>query len=342
MDDKIRLLFSVRDSGIGISKEKQKEVFKAFSQADSSTTRLYGGTGLGLSIVDRLVSMMGGRIWLESEPGKGSTFFFIACFDRANTVLNNEAICQLLMAEHEKDTLPITGETSKSTSHSGEWRITVINDSLQEDSSSYYSHGNDTVQRLKPNPELACKLSLDINSEGGILDNKSLERCEIYGTNGVSTNNSNSHMDVKHHSVVNSKMEDNENAIPLKGMRVLLAEDNVVNQKVACQQLRKFGTEVDVVSDGQQCLNILKLDWDKYDLILMDVQMPVLDGLQATKLIREKEKELGYKKKPIIGLTAHAIQGYKDKCIEAGMDAYTCKPFQMKQLIKVIQKVIEG
>jgi len=120
----------------------------------------------------------------------------------------------------------------------------------------------------------------------------------------------------------------------------LLAEDNLVNQKVACQQLKKFGAEVDVVSDGQQCLNSLKVEREKYDLILMDVQMPVLDGLQATKLIRENEKEFGYPRKPIIGLTAHAIQGYKDKCIEAGMDAYTCKPFQVKQLLEVMQRVM--
>lgn len=155
----------------------------------------------------------------------------------------------------------------------------------------------------------------------------------------------------------------------LKGMRILLAEDNLVNQKVACQQLKKFGTQVDVVCDGQQCLDTLEGHRDDYDLILMDVQvthvltptlrfhnfmfsmvgkhsiivcslqMPVLDGLQATRKIRESEKEHNYAHKPIIGLTAHAIQGYKDKCLSAGMDAYACKPFQARELIEVIHGV---
>ncbi|EFJ14241.1 hypothetical protein SELMODRAFT_120617 [Selaginella moellendorffii] len=280
-EEAVCVLFSVKDTGIGISQEKQKEVFKAFSQADTSITRLYGGTGLGLSIVERLVAMMGGRIWLESEAGKGSTFYFAACFDR----------------------VVATQESNRG----------------------------------------AVKKSLEIEEVESIQYQDRIQSAEEASVSGVTQL---------------GPVAPPEDLGILRGMRVLLAEDNVINQKVACQQLRKFGTTVEVVGDGEQCLSALERDRDRYDLILMDVQvsfffplvlpdlsflfvqMPVLDGLEATRSIRAQEKLAGYRSKPIIGLTAHAIQGYEDKCIEAGMDAYACKPFRAKQLVDVIQRVM--
>ncbi|XP_024545544.1 uncharacterized protein LOC9644652 [Selaginella moellendorffii] len=302
-EEAVCVLFSVKDTGIGISQEKQKEVFKAFSQADTSITRLYGGTGLGLSIVERLVAMMGGRIWLESEAGKGSTFYFAACFDRvvATQESNRGAVKKSLEIEEVEsiqyqDRIQSAEEAS---CHSNGLRT------HEETPNSGYSLPRGANQRHSAAP---CGTSAEARSVSGVTQLGPVAPPEDLGI--------------------------------LRGMRVLLAEDNVINQKVACQQLRKFGTTVEVVGDGEQCLSALERDRDRYDLILMDVQMPVLDGLEATRSIRAQEKLAGYRSKPIIGLTAHAIQGYEDKCIEAGMDAYACKPFRAKQLVDVIQRVM--
>lgn len=349
-DKRVVLLFSIRDTGIGISEEKQKEVFKAFSQADSSTTRLYGGTGLGLSIVERLVGMMGGHIWLESEPDKGSTFSFIACFDRGLEISSSDKMFESglpmrAMTEQGADSLCRNEKAVyQNISCNGEWRIDVGNGSRQcnnYSSPAHSSYCNGATQGLESNGEISSKSSLALAKvENGIHKDRDMENHNILKHNGVSLSKSISYAGGKHEDSVGHVPETPVNQASFRGMKVLLAEDNLVNQKVACQQLKKFGAEVDVVSDGQLCLNALKVEREKYDLILMDVQMPVLDGLQATKLIRENEKEFGYPRKPIIGLTAHAIQGYKDKCIEAGMDAYTCKPFQVKQLLEVMQRVM--
>ncbi|CAM6086256.1 unnamed protein product [Calypogeia fissa] len=330
-DGMVGILFAVRDTGIGISKEKQAEVFKAFSQADSSITRLYGGTGLGLSIVERLVGMMGGRIWLESEPGEGSTFYFIARFEKGippplgrtvegiqvDAPLDHLVTLDPAQQVHGETRQPekITDEVVEAAIPSDIW-----SPAIEEQKPGIVGDDRQSIPKFVTFKDQAKdrdggqrKQRVNANPPSGIRGGKGQEL---------------------------TKHDTDDSLVLLKGMKVLLAEDNVVNQKVACQQLRKFGTVVQVVGDGQQCINVLEQHRDEFDLILMDVQMPVLDGLQATKLIRAEETELNYPRKPIIGLTAHAIQGYKDKCLEAGMDAYACKPFQAKQLVEVIQRVM--
>ncbi|MCO5590676.1 hypothetical protein L7F22_044650 [Adiantum nelumboides] len=302
--NKVRILFSVSDTGIGISKDNQREIFKAFSQADSSTTRLYGGTGLGLSIVERLVCMMGGRIWLESELGKGSTFYFLACFEmgcvgKAGFDLGKMQESPYKISEYKK-CRDVSCNHSTIPSSNGWWEC--------ESSAKL-----DTFRRSR--------------SRNDILDRKDSTTSSFEGESNL---------------VSLEGQKSASHCSPLKGKKVLLAEDNLVNQKVARQQLKKFGIEVDVVSDGQQCLDTLRQGWDNYDLVLMDVQMPILDGLHATRLIRQGEAEFGMSRKPIVGLTAHAIQGYKDKCLEAGMDAYACKPFEAKQLFEVLRTVLQA
>eukprot|EP00249_Psilotum_nudum_P024997 c29343_g1_i2 orf=1899-5333(+) len=336
-DRKLSLLFSVSDTGIGISKEKQKEVFKAFSQADSSTTRLYGGTGLGLSIVERLVGMMGGRIWLESELGKGSTFYFIACFDKGDPVACDD-VTNVIQGVGERNGELYLHESIISQTLSRNSRQMEV-DKLYGNAKSLppaYANGN------------GHPTDTGIFMENGEMQSNQIERenaIEISQVDTVADLNASDHKEYEPDRPTLGVERRFEHVQPgshhlLKGVKILLAEDNLVNQKVACQQLRKFGTEVDVVSDGQQCLNALQIGRDNYDVILMDVQMPVLDGLQATQIIRTSEKEFGLRRKPVIGLTAHAIQGYKDKCLTAGMDAYACKPFQPKQLIEVIERVM--
>ncbi|KAI5058372.1 hypothetical protein GOP47_0026542 [Adiantum capillus-veneris] len=299
--NKVPILFSVSDTGIGISKDNQREIFKAFSQADSSTTRLYGGTGLGLSIVERLVGMMGGRIWLESELGKGSTFYFLACYETrcvGKAVWDSEG----MQESHHKN--------------------------LEYKKCREVSCNHSSIPSL--NGWRTCENNAAPDTFGrSISRNGSLQSKDLISSNLE-----------KESSWVS--LEGQKSTNPLNGKKVLLAEDNLVNQKVARQQLKKFGIEVDVVSDGQQCLDALRQGWDNYDLVLMDVQMPILDGLHATRLIRQGEVEFGMPRKPIIGLTAHAIQGYKDKCLEAGMDAYACKPFEAKQLFEVLRTVLQA
>ncbi|KAI5059418.1 hypothetical protein GOP47_0025737 [Adiantum capillus-veneris] len=338
----VQLLFSVSDTGIGISKENQKEIFKAFSQADSSTTRLYGGTGLGLSIVERLVGMMGGRIWLESELGKGSTFHFIACFERGDPATCDSDASEIPRGSGDNLTKQRADEVSPSQLMSNsmlpirnidtdKFSGKVVKQETQFDALAS-SSSVDEGRRLALNESLERNIDKPRWKDGTpslyIPQIMKSEQCRV----PQSTPNTEL-------SETNDPADDP--FLLFRGMKILLAEDNLVNQKVVCQQLKKFGTDVEVVSDGQQCLNALEEDRQKYDLILMDVQMPVLDGLQATKIIRSDEDKFGLSHKPIIGLTAHAIQGYKDKCLEAGMDAYACKPFQAKQLLEVIQTVMQ-
>ncbi|KAI5066990.1 hypothetical protein GOP47_0017518 [Adiantum capillus-veneris] len=328
--EKVWLLFSISDTGIGISKENQKEIFKAFSQADSSTTRLYGGTGLGLSIVERLVGMMDGHIWLESEIGKGSTFYFVASFEKGDLTgsLNNHStgLTQRTPGEPRNETGVNSWLQNTSEKHDMEMGVSNKPKARTSTSDGAFVDGHDTLgggnetQMIVDTSAQAIKPLTDMSHlpEGSAV-------CALEVENSLQLRG------IRSLSLPESK------DLSTKGMRVLMAEDNLVNQKVACQQLKKFGIEADVVTDGQQCLKSLQKGWDKYDLILMDVQMPVLDGLQATKVIRAYEQQYAYPRKPIIGLTAHAIQGYKEKCLEAGMDAYACKPFQAKQLFETIQ-----
>ncbi|KAI5081858.1 hypothetical protein GOP47_0001601 [Adiantum capillus-veneris] len=328
--EKVAVLFAVADTGIGISKENQKEIFKAFSQADSSTTRLYGGTGLGLSIVERLLEMMDGCIWLESELGKGSTFYFVAYFEKGNpnSSLDSKQVGKSLHAMDQRFREVFLNQSSSSLTSSQKPESEVLEDVNGKRGGRCASSGKNN------NGKVAVEvLHSRISPEGSNdLDGK-FAACQSMRHQEASEDTG--------QGILNKSESSTAHCREIKGMKVLLAEDNLVNQKVACQQLRKFGIEVDVVSDGQQCLDTLQRSWDVYDLILMDVQMPVLDGLEATKVIRSKEEEHSLLRKPIIGLTAHAIQGYKDKCLEAGMDAYACKPFQAKQLIEVIQKVMQ-
>jgi len=226
--DGVTLLFAVRDSGVGIPAEKQDLIFEAFRQADGSTTRKYGGTGLGLAICARLVELMGGSIWVESELGHGSTFHFSARL----------------------------GVVTKKTA--------MIDEGAR----------NLTMAVMAFNPQ------------------------------------------------------------PLTDLRILLAEDNPVNQRLATKLLEKRGHRVTVTATGSGALQ--RTQDEIFDVILMDVQMPDMDGLQATALIREREKSRG-RRTPIIALTAHSMKGDRERCLAAGMDNYVTKPFDVARLIEVVE-----
>ncbi|KAH9327790.1 hypothetical protein KI387_007968, partial [Taxus chinensis] len=277
-DEKASLIFQVSDTGIGITKEKQEEVFKAFSQADSSTTRLYGGTGLGLSIVERLVGMMGGRIWLESEPAKGSTFSFIARFDRGVEISSNDIECKsgFHMSQKEADAVCLNEEVNSQNVLCGMERIYVCDGKTKFNEHlplARSSHCNGAIQSLESNGELSSKSSLVLGRvECEISEAKNMENHDMSKYNGDSLIKSVPYAARKYEDSVAIRVSSPGNEVIFRGLKVLLAEDNLVNQKVACQQLKKFGSEVDVVGDGQQCINALQVDREKYDLILMDVQ----------------------------------------------------------------------
>ena len=221
--DALKIRFSVMDTGIGIPADKQQLIFGAFSQADVSTTRKYGGTGLGLTISSRIVALMGGRLSVESEPGKGSCFHFTAQFAAAETAPQ-------------------------------------------------------AMPRRGPVPDLR-----------------------------------------------------------LAPLRLLVAEDNPVNQRLACKQLEKLGHAVTVAANGALALRLIESR--PFDLVLMDVQMPEMDGLQATRLLRMKEAGSGAHL-PVIALTAHAMEGDEAACLAAGMDAYVSKPIVVKALLEAMVKAL--
>ncbi len=253
--DGIRLHFAIRDTGIGIPVEKQHRIFEVFTQADGSMSRTYGGMGLGLSLANNLVKLMGGRIWLESEPDRGSTFHFTANFDFSREVRN------------EKDAVSIS-ENSMTQTISGE--IPVHDD--------------------RP-PATA-----------------------------VETTSS-------------PVVEQSPAPIKREGAYILLVEDNLINQKLAVRLLEKKHHRVVIANNGAEAIDILSRE--HFDLILMDVQMPVMNGLEATIKIREKEKSTG-EHIPILAVTANAMQGDRELCLDAGMDDYTTKPIRSEELYRLI------
>jgi PAS domain S-box-containing protein len=251
--DSARLHFRVADTGIGIAPEEQRQIFDVFSQADESITRKFGGTGLGLPICKQLAEMMGGQIGVESEPGKGSTFWFTARFSKGSSETLGESTQRFDLQERRVLTeTPLAGSSQR------------------------------------------------------IRDGMSGKREEV-----------------------------------LHGARILLAEDNPVNREVALGMLENLGCRVEAACDGLEAVEVVTRSG--FDLILMDCEMPEMDGYRATTLIRRREQATGRDKDstPIIALTAHAMEGARERCLAAGMDDYLAKPFTQDQLAEVLGRWLE-
>lgn len=364
-DHNVLLHFSVRDTGIGIAPERQKAIFEAFTQADSSMTRRFGGTGLGLSISSRLVEMMGGKIWLESELGKGSTFHFTARLGLTKTgpaeftpkevlslcglhVLvvddnstNWKILSAMLRRWHMQPAMASSGKEAlaimERAAVAGRLFPLVLLDAQIPGMSGFQ-----LAEQIKGNPKLAGSTIMMLTSAGQRGD---AARCRELGIAGylIKPVQQSELLDAilaalgtparKECPAVITRHTLRENR---QNLRILLAEDNKVNQQLALRLLEKRGHTVTVVSDGSEALAQLKLS--PFDLVLMDIQMPGVDGLKATSAIRQREKSKGLHI-PIIAMTAHAMEGDRERCLAAGMDAYISKPIQANELIAMAEKM---
>jgi two-component system sensor histidine kinase/response regulator len=365
--DSVNLHFSVTDTGIGIPQEKQKLIFEPFTQADTSTTRRFGGTGLGLSISTRLIEMMGGRIWLESEVGKGSIFHFTARFGVAqNAALRSVPMDPAVLADLRVLIVDDNATNRQILERTlGHWRMrtTVVSNATAALNSLHEAkaagvpfsllvadcHMPDVdgfmlVEQIQQSPDLSSLVTIMLTSGGQRGDGA---RCKELGIAAylikpvlqadlldallqvLASCGS-----VAKPAQVITRHTLREGRLPL---RILLAEDNLVNQKLASRLLENQGHLVVVAPDGAQALDILAKE--SFDLVLMDAQMPVMDGFEATAAIRRLE-EATRAHIPIIAMTAHAMVGDRQRCLQAGMDGYIAKPVHAHELFETIETVL--
>ena len=379
----VKLRFCVQDTGIGIPKEKQDKIFDSFSQADGSTTRRYGGTGLGTAISKQLVSMMGGKIGLTSRPFTGSTFWFTLIFKKDTSILETEKNLSrpvdlnkltIMIVDDNKNNRFVFCEHLKSwgcipiEAKSGPEALSILSKSLNSntvfdmilsDFQMPKMNGFQLVKEIKKMKSFKNIPIIILTSMGMIGDSKICKELGIRGylTKPIKRNdlksaivsilnkeNINKPADMPRpltrHTISETKREKTQ---------ILLAEDYPTNQVIAIKHLTNSGFQVTLAENGQQAVDLFKKR--QFDLILMDIQMPLKDGYEATRLIREQEnaskhilkqnnpkKPIVFKRTPVIAMTAHAIKGYRQKCIDADMDDYIAKPLRKKDLIALVEK----
>jgi CheY-like chemotaxis protein/HPt (histidine-containing phosphotransfer) domain-containing protein len=357
------LHFKVTDTGIGIAPEKHQSIFEAFSQADGSTTRQFGGTGLGLTISATLVQMMGGRIWVESALGQGTTVHFTAAFDVASLELptlmpepllvdlpvlvvdDNPVNRRILHAQltrwETKPTCVASGQLAlqalRAAKEAGAPFLLVLLDANMPGMDGFH-----VAQAIAANPELMGLTIMMLTSSGQYGDAARARELGIsaYLTKPVDA--------PALHAAICRVLEDPSiqnarrpaeclaAASAPQGMRILLAEDNIVNQRVAVGLLKKRGHDITVANNGVEALAALAAN--HFDLILMDIQMPQMGGFEATEEIRRRERETGGHIR-IVAMTAHAMTGDRERCLAGGMDGYVSKPIDPTLLFAAVEQV---
>ena len=373
--DKCNLHFIVKDTGIGISCNKTDKLFKSFSQVDGSTTRRYGGTGLGLIISKQLVEMMGGNIGVESEQGKGSTFYFKVSFKRQNISLkktnhtivrfknlrvlvidNNETnrknINEILeswnieakLASGGKEGLDILEE---SYTRNESFNLVLIDVNMSEMDGFQVAEEINRRQKYK---SISIMMITSINVIGDAL------KCREFGIEqylikpvrqsllfdaivSITGQGIEQITDIIHDQIIENVISQDKVAVTTEKINLLLAEDSIVNQKLAIALLKKKDWNVTAVLNGREAVEAYASS--VFDVILMDVQMPEMDGFEATALIRKKDKQRG-KHTPIIAMTAHAMKGDREECLAAGMDDYVPKPIDSNLLYSKIISWVTG
>lgn len=368
-EEDVSFIFAVSDTGIGISKSKQQIIFDVFAQADGSTTRKYGGSGLGLAICSQLVDLMGGKIWVESQEGEGSRFLFSlrlkldknatpdpgkpAPFDlKSHTALvldDNAKTRDILREMLSLWNLNVTASPSAGDAMSQLDSISRENAAFSIILFDPYLPGTDSfmfMDYIKQNPELAESMIVMVGSQKSRGDADPWLKLGIPAFLGKPVKLADL-ADAINTLLGNPKKEEVQ-PVSLKSpsadkaqdcYRILVVEDNMVNRKVAYFMLEKKGHEVMGVENGKEALTALENK--KFDLILMDVQMPVMDGFEATAAIRKREETTG-EHIPIIAMTAHAMKGDRERCLEAGMDDYTTKPLNPEEVFQKINAAMKN
>ena len=360
--------FTISDTGIGIPAEKLQAIFAPFAQADTSTTRQYGGTGLGLAICTRLVSMMGGRVWVQSQLDQGSTFHFTARlkFHSGNAIQRTHdqypelQNVRVLVVDDNRTNLRILTETLTLQGvrvqgvESGERALSTllaaqVGDDpfrlLLTDLSMPQMDGFDLIERVQEGPELRPALILMLSSKA-LQENlprfrelaipfhlvKPVRQGDLFATMAKALRG-----DVPAPPLPLSSTR--KAATTSNGLFILLAEDNLVNQRVATSTLEKMGHSVVIANNGLEVMSMLARS--TFDLILMDIQMPEMDGFTTSRAIREEETK-GRSRTPIVAMTAHNMSGDRERCLAAGMDGFVAKPILRKELEKEIAAALNG
>ena len=355
--EQVKLKFSVRDTGIGVSLEQQQRLFQAFTQADGSITRKYGGTGLGLTICKRLIELMGGTIWMESTPGVGSTFHFTVWLGRGNESLTQALPAQakgmrVLVVDDNPDarrvlaghcaTLPLSVdeatcgqeaiETVRAADASGKPFGLVLMDWSMPD-----MNGVETARAIRRDVLLHVRPRIVLVT--------------AFGQNDMSTNTHDNLLDaflvkpVSASTLVDTLVElyGSQGSQPsggqtlqydLKGLKVLLVEDNAINQQIASELLKSAGVMVEVVDNGRKAIMKLAAG-QQYDVVLMDLQMPEMDGYAATEAIRADST---FNDLPIIAMTAHAMAEERERCLSSGMNDHISKPIDPDALFATLAR----
>ena len=363
----VRLKFSVQDTGIGMTAEQAAKLFQPFMQADTSTTRKYGGTGLGLSISKRLAEMMGGEIWVESQPGQGSTFSFTANFDLGKEKAKKRFKpaselrgMKVLVVDDNATSRGILQEMLESFSFevslaaSGEEGITELEAASKDkpfelvimDWKMPGMDGIEASKRIKHHKGLSKVPPIILVTAYG--REEIMQQAEQVGLEGFLLKPVSPSMlfdtimqtfgeAVSETSRVAQRHEQEAEALKyIRGARVLLVEDNEINQQVALEILEGAGLNVSLAENGQEAVSALKEK--DYDVVLMDIQMPVMNGYEATGAIRSDPR---FEDLPIIAMTAHAMAGDEDKSLQAGMNGHVTKPIDPGQLFATLQKWIK-
>jgi signal transduction histidine kinase/ligand-binding sensor domain-containing protein/CheY-like chemotaxis protein len=363
--EEIKIRFAVSDTGVGIPENKRKVIFEAFSQADSSVTRKFGGTGLGLAICSRIIAAMGGAIQVDGNGDKGTVFSFSAVFNVSlkhsvkNGMPGNLELkgIRVLIVEDNLTNRRILENLLASWGmlihavDSGEAALQAMNEAAAKNlpfslvlTDCYMPEmdGFDLVRQIRSRPEFSAALLMMLTSDDY---HGTASRCRQLGIKAylIKPIRPSDLLNSMRKLLMNSQPDEapaflqTERSQRNKGLKILLAEDNIVNQRLAVRLLQKMEHKVAVAQSGVEAL--AKLAEEDFDLILMDVQMPEMDGLTAASIIREKERQSG-RHMPIIAMTAHALKGDRERCLASGMDGYISKPINTDELMKTIDETL--
>ena len=361
-DRGLMLHFAVRDTGVGIPSEKHESIFDPFIQVDMSSTRPHGGTGLGLAISARLVELLGGNIWVEDNPdGMGSTFHFTAqfAFDEPPAhpelvdqpvliVTDNQQHLKVLKSAIGKLEMPVV---SAETAHDA-LAILTRRRKLNQNHLLIASLKDNVVlvELVRGQPETRKTPVIALNQGNSQADEKRLASMDVICLKqplkqsalieslklATSSLDNLSTEDLHSESAQTAKTTVDQDE---SGIQILLVEDGIANQKFAVAMLSRWGHQVAIANNGQEALDLLADESGKFQLILMDVLMPVMDGLEATKEIRRREKGTA-ERIPIVAITAQGMKGDRDKCLAAGMDHYLTKPIRRRELQELIVRLV--